>query len=247
MIDSEYVELRSYLEKKTHCLWKHETSIQRKRNEEEKNYYQGGFAISNCFGYNSPQGDHYGIAYTSKFFDTLTLYLRAFHKYPNNFGTGDAIDILNALYETMNAYYNPFSWSRERYQEYLQEENCLYAVPQINGHFIDDFLRIDLFRNINSSKSDASRKEFVGGLFHLFDHFSINGKNLATANDINDVNSLCEIIGLCVGGFTQKAAVGKNQFCSFLPYDEKHRLKIAFYKEIESGAFYINTAHLEKI
>lgn len=247
MMDPEYAELRDYLEKKTNCLWKHETAVQRDRNEEEKNYYQGGFSPYNCFPYDSVNGMHYGIAYTCSFEKTIEHFDRAFKKYPERFGTGDASDILKALYDAMVILGdNLFNWTIDRYQEHIQTEDCLYAVPKVNGYFSDDFLRIDLFRMLKNSENNPDHKEFVGGLFHVLDHFSMGGRNLATGNDINDVASVCDVIYLIIDAFSQKDKVSENEYCATVPYDTRHRLRIAFYKEVESGAFYIKTAHLER-
>lgn len=244
-MDKEYFELRAYLEEKTHCLWKHETKVQREKEQEEKNYYQGGFSPYNCGQYDTPDGVHFGFAFTQSFLDTVKLYEEAFYTHSASFGTGDATDVMTALYNTMcETGNNLFDWDIARYRDYIMTESCLYAVPKTSGKFSDDFLRIDLFR-LFQTKND--KMEFTGGLLHMLDHFSIDGKNLATDKDVNDVHSIWDVIHLCFDAFSKKEMISESKAVSYLPVDEAHHLKISFYREAESGAFYINTAHLERI
>lgn len=243
----EKQELRMHLESKSAALYHHEVSDHFAKGIEAKNYYQSGFSPQDMGLYDSQTGVHFAYAWTPSFgrmVFTDNDYFVAFFKHPEKFGTGDAFDIITALYEEENAAgRNMFDWEISDYVEYWRIESCCYAVPKIEGSFSDDFLRIDLFRMINPKIDNPREKEFVGGLFHVLDHFAFNGRNLGTGTDTYDVQSVEKVIQLCMEAFACKHMLSEEEALSFIILDDTHRLKIAFYREKESGAFYIKTAH----
>lgn len=243
---AEYLKLRTFLEGKTKALWEHEVKDQKEKGEEPKNYYQSGFSISNICSYESPSGPQFYIAWTNSFRNMVYdgAYYKSFLRYPKRFGTGNAEDVLSALYSSINNDgQNFFNWTIERYTEYLRGENCCYVVRKEGDSFSQTFLRIDLFRKIEPNCKTPENKEFIGGLFHVLDHFSIKGKNLGTGKDVFDVGTIMDVVLLCINAFANLTIVNEQKASGMVDLNESHSLKIAFYRESESGALYIKTAY----
>ena len=242
----EYPLLREFLEEKTSKLWRHEVNDQLAKGKDPKNAYQSGFSPYYTATYNSPSGVRFFLVWTATFgrmvFDYD--YYVAFLRYPDLFGTGNADDVLLALFENINKEGgNIFDWDVKKYSDYLQKEECCYIVKKEGDSFSESFLRIDLFRMICPNKDRPELKEFVGGLFHVLDHFAINNKNLGTSTETFNVSFVDEVVLYCIEAFAKSQMVSENEAIGIIDVDDSHQLKISFYKETESGAFYIKTAH----
>lgn len=74
---------------------------------------------------------------------------------------------------------------------------------RVNDEF-GDVLRIDLLRAIKPNKKIPGKNDVVGGLLHVLKHFSLDGKNLATGTDKNDVFDVMHIIYLIAMAFRLK-------------------------------------------
>ena len=245
MTEEEYFKLRMFLEEKTKKLWEHETKDLKEKGKELKNAYQAGFSPYNTASYNSSLGFRLYFAWTAAFSRLVFNhgYEVAFQRHQFLFGTGSANDVMSALFAYDNEEErNLFNWNIERFSEHLREEECCYVVQKEGDSFSDDFLRIDLFRMIRPSRKTTGKTEFVGGLFHVLDHFAINGKNLGTGADTFSVQSVDMVVQLCVEAFTNRRRIS-DDFVGEINLDDSHYLRLVFYKESESGAFYIKTAH----
>lgn len=243
---NEYPLLRQFLEEKTSKLWHHEVNDLLSKGREPKNAYQGGFSPYFTASYDSPSGARFFLAWTAAFgrlvFDYG--YYVAFLRYPDLFGTGNADDVLSALFENLNREGgNIFDWGINRYSEYLREEECCYIVNKEGDSFSEDFLRIDLFRMISPNKNTPELKEFVGGLFHVLDHFAIDDKNLGTSAETFNISHVDQVVLYCIEAFAKRQMVSENEAIGIIDLDDSHNLKLSFYKETESGAFYVKTAH----
>lgn len=67
---------------------------------------------------------------------------------------------------------------------------CSYVAYRFYGEF-GDVLQIDLLRAIKPNKKIPGKNDVVGGLLHVLKHFSLDGKNLATGTDKNEVLMSC--------------------------------------------------------
>lgn len=78
-------------------------------------------------------------------------------------------------------------------------------------------------------KNDPLKSDFVGGLLHVLKHFSVEGKNLATGNDINNVFDIGHIIYLIAMAFRLKKQCEKDhQIIVFLSINPFHSLSYKY-------------------
>lgn len=139
---------------------------------EKKNLFVTQVAINNCYvRYLSPDLQLYQI-FSNGFIQVIENdYIKALMENPECFGTGNAKDIIHALFLQAQKCY--WVWDEERYSEYLSTEIFCLLLCKKNGLLVDDILRIDLFRHIKESPKRPKCYDFVGGIFHALHHFSI--------------------------------------------------------------------------
>ena len=244
----EYAGLTSFLKKKTSALWEHERLEQEKQGKAPKNYYQGIFHKNDCrvhiFNDTTIVYRVYNVRFIPIICELTGHYLRAIEKFPEMFGSGNAKDVIQALYD-VSGYHRTL----EDYIEYLQTESCCYIVQKQKNTFSDEILRIDLFREYMQNKYDENKCDFVGGLFHSLKHFSKDRKNLSIGSDINDVFDIEHIVWLCICAFLQKNpcdTCGKV-WNSYLPLNNGYKLKFVFFHEVHTNTFFIKTIHKQAI
>ena len=126
-------------------------------------------------------------------------------KYPDKFGTGDANDVIDAVY-AVSAFCG--FGDKDRYVEFLTNHPCCYVVYRRDGVFEEDLLRIDILRQIKENKKDAGKFDFIGGLMHTLKHFSIDNKNLSTGTYIHNVFDIHHIVYLIAMAFRLKDGEG---------------------------------------
>ena len=247
--DVAFADFQAFLGSKAAKLFEHEIAIQKKKRQEmeEKPGYWGHYSYANCF-FCDVDGLRINLAANNGFiWMTKKQYLESFIKNPDLFGTGDALDVLKALY--LNSGFKNTGYCFLRYIDVcLAYETCCYAFFQEDDKYNDDFLRIDLFREIKPSIDNPEKLEFIGGLFHALKHFSYQGRNLSIGNEVGhtEVDYLDDIIKLCIKAFVCKQTEGKGKDYVFdLPLDGGKTLKFVFYKENDSKAFYIKSVHLK--
>ncbi len=168
--------------------------------------------------------------------------LEAITKYPERFGTDDALDVIEAI-----RLIEPTFDNTQRHAEFLQNEQFGFVMENKDGVIQDQVLRIDLFRGIKPHPK-TGKPDFEGGIFHAFDHFSYKGTNLATGNDINEIHSPDQIIGMAIKAFympEEKEQTAKG-FIGRISLNENYWLKFSFYLEQVNGVHFINTVHKEK-
>lgn len=117
--------------------------------------------------------------------------------YPRYFGTGDARDVLEALWK------QDFSHTRIEYDRYCNilrhEQFAWVAEYDENGIVGDKILRLDLYRKLDRRKDGGC--DFSGGLLHVFKHFSCNNRPLSYLKSQNDVPNLSYIIRIIIEVF----------------------------------------------
>lgn len=242
--DMEYLELRKFFESKASTLFEHEIKKQREKGEVEKEAFWASGNRNNygCFDYN---GRHICFLASNSFIGMMkNHYMQTFTRFPDSFGTNDAADIVDALYN--NNGFERTGWNRQKYIDIaLTGDICCYLVQRKEGNFDDRVLRIDLFRLFESNKDGKNVYEFTGGLFHVLKHFQYNGKSLSTGNGY-DVRSIDEVVLLCVLAFYQpEIPDGEDNAIMYLPISEEKQLKVVFYHEKESGVYFIDTLYVK--
>jgi hypothetical protein len=238
----EYDALMAFMNEHIINLWNHENTV--RAEEEQLNSTQTGFSICDIVKYNVEEGVCFYLIYNSTFLRIINHDLpNTINLYPIKFGTGNANDVIDGLYQ-MSGF--PPYYSAAEYGEFLSNIPC-YVVYKRNGEFDNDILRIDLFRHLEPAKNAENNKmEFVGGLLHALKHFSMNGINLSTGKDINDVSDVSHIIYLIAMAFRLKSGEGMKYEAEQPLYSKDYVLQYHFYKEEESGVYFLKTCHLKK-
>lgn len=235
----EYDDLMNYLQPIFRKIWEHENE-ERNKVGKTLDAFQFGFSIYDCIHYKTENCDEeFYIIYNTGFLKTIShQIILAQQQCPEKFGTGNADDVIDALYSVSG--YNAFG-DKNAYLDYLIDYNCCYVVYKNNGLF-GDVLKIDLLRRILPNKKVPSKSDFVGGLLHVLKHFSVEGKNLATGNDINNVFDVGHIIYLIAMAFRLKKQCDKDNLIyeAFQNLDNG-KMHVSFYKEKVANVYYLKT------
>lgn len=226
----EYRSTKKYIEGKALALMNHES----------KDLAKVGFPINDYVKYEIEGRKFFVIR--ARVFKAITdsVYLEAFLKYPEKFGTGNALDVLEAVYNIEPI--SDLSW----FTDFLQREQFAYVIEGSGLEIIDKILRIDLFRKLDTN--EVGQKEFTGGLFHALKHFSIAGRNLSVGKDIHDVAHPIEVLILAIRAFfiSDGRFETPTKLISSIELDEKYVLKFVFYLEEKTGVYFIKTIHKRK-
>lgn len=226
----EFQKIREIMKEKALALMKHEG----------KDSATVGVLSENITEYNIAGRVFYAVK--SNVFKHLTerFYMEAHKKFPNQFGTGNADDVIDALYKAQPVFDIP------RYIEFLKTEQFAYLFELTNGKVSDKVLRLDLFRKLDTSAN--GHPEFTGGLMHALKHFSVNGINLSTGRDVHNITSPEDVVDLVVKTFF--LAEGKfetsKKLASTTAHDEKYNLRFIFYLEENTNVFFVQTIFKEK-
>ena len=235
----EYDNLMKYLQPIFRKIWEHENE-QRNKVGKALDVFQFGFPICNCIHYKTENYDEdFYVIYNTGFLKTISQQIiLAQQQYPEKFGIGNADDVIDALYSVSG--YIAFG-DKNAYLDYLIDYNCCYVVYKNNGLF-SDVLKIDLLRRILPNKKVPSKSDFVGGLLHVLKHFSVEGKNLATGNDVNNVFDIRHIIYLIAMAFSLKKQCNKDyRIYEAFQKLNKGMMRASFYKEEVANVYYLKT------
>jgi hypothetical protein len=227
MTEEEFLQTRKYIETKAIALMDHEKKASVIAGVPFANYKM--FEISDRKFY---------VVQNNTFKVIVDEYLQKAQVFsPENFGTGNAYDVIKALY--LIKPFGSFDW----FLRFLSEEKFGYVFESADGQVIDRFLRLDLFRLI---KDDASgNPEFVGGMLHALKHFSREKINYSTGNYKHELAHPYELITEIIQAFfsTDGSWESNNKYVVLQPYDENYNLKFVFYREENTGVFFLNTAY----
>lgn len=233
--NEEYDALMSFLQPKFKALWAHENEERKKRGQEELNMFQFGFSILDICHYNVDDEHSFYVIFNSSFLNLIyKVILKALESMPEKFGTGNATDVLEALYHE-SAYYG----SIDQYSEFLADNACCYIVYKSKEGFDDNILRIDTFRQLKPCAKDEGIIEFVGGLLHVLKHFSIDQRNLSTGTYIYDVFDIHHIVYLV--GMAFRLREGEGSKYKAIQYLGDDKMLASFYKEENTGFFFVNS------
>lgn len=158
----EYNELKPIVKKEMTGLARHENKVS----------YTAQIAINSCFVRNLSDNTQLFQLFSLGFIPVIEHdYLNALKENASYFGTGNAKDVIHALY--LQAQKSRWPWDEERYTEYLSNEIFCLLLCKKDGAFLEDILRIDLFRYIKESQRRLGCYDFVGGIFHALHYFSV--------------------------------------------------------------------------
>ncbi|SFW88106.1 hypothetical protein [Chitinophaga sancti] len=225
----EFRKTREFIEGKSLALMKHET----------KDAAKTGFPINNYSKYLINGRTFYCIK--SNVFKAIIedYYFQAHKKFPEKFETGNALDVIDAIYLMEPTF------DLERFIDFLKNEQFAYIIESKDGEIANKILRIDLFRQLDTNKE--GKMEFTGGIFHTFKHFSIDNLNLSTGKDIHNIQYPEQIIHLAAEAFFIAEGTHENpkKLVSKIDLDDKYRLKFVFYLEENTQVYFIKTIHKE--
>jgi len=227
----EFLKTREYIEKKALQLM----------DQDNKSVITAGVPIDNYTKYIIGDRIFYGIK-ANVFKVIIERHLIAAQKkFPKKFGTGNAKDVLKALYEIEPVF------EFERYIEFLRNEQFVYLIEVKDSEIIDRILRLDLFRQIDLKTGGTY--DFTGGLFHAFKHFSVNDVNLSTGNDNHNIWHPEHLIQYIAQAFFIENGKYESptKYVTQIKLDPKYSLKFVFYLEKNTNVFFINTIHKTRI
>jgi hypothetical protein len=168
-------------------------------------------------------------------------YLTAHKRFPERFGTGNAVDVIEALrqLEPLSSFIRDFT----RYAKFLMDEQFALVFEVIDNAVSSKVLRIDLFRKFTHN---GGIYEFTGGIMHAFKHFSIEGRNLSTGKDTNEIGHPERVLLLAIKGFffNQIVPGRPDTWVATIEIDARHRLKFFFYLEKVTNTYFIDTVYL---
>ena len=89
--------------------------------------------------------------------------------------------------------------------------------------------------------------EFVGGFFHILDHFSINGQYLATEKDKNDVSEIDDILIYIAKAFLKCEGIKEKKTKVIIQMENGQPLNCVFFWDETKEVYYLTTIHRQKV
>jgi hypothetical protein len=167
-----------------------------------------------------------------------SVLVEAVERFPEKFGTGDAEDVIDAVYGIEA--FGP----RKDFTDYLRTENFGYVLEIAEGVVNERVLRIDLFRMIKPRK--VGQRDFVGGAFHVLKHYSYDGIPLSTHRAVHDIHPrfvihiVTKAFFIDIGHGTK---IAQDAYEVAAPLDDEYEQLVSFYYEGTTGVYFVNTAY----
>lgn len=229
----EYSATKKFIEKVSMNLFEHEKG--------QRESAKVGFPYINYCDYYI-EGRRFFCVKTNVFKALIDSHIvKAQKKYPQLFGTGNAKNVIKAIYNVEKTL--QLNW----FSDFLRKEQFAYIFEYKNQNDFDKVLRIDLFRRLD--KNCLNKYDFTGGIMHAFKHFSIDGINLSTGKDINNLQNPEELLIKATKAFfiNKLEAKGEKKFDTYDKIDEKYSLKFSFFFEPKTNNIYhLNTVFKTK-
>ncbi len=241
----EYLEIKDFLRHRVIEINRLDNSDRKIQRENETKYslpnqesYGWMPAIPLCFSVKlTDKQQMYVIPYAA-FYNLLDFYLRkAILNYPHLFGTGNAKDVITALYKVSD--YEPIG-DIDAYQQFLIDKAyCYFLIRDNNGELNPKIFRLDLFRHILSNDKNGS--DFDGGLMHAYRHFSWHGLKLSSGNGETALINVWELPLLLAKAILLNNDLTNNP----LQFNDGERTwNIVYHIDPETGVYYLTTAHV---
>lgn len=250
----EYLKLKSPIEERLSKLAK----------LENKTDWAGMPAIGLCKVYDCENEVKIYVLPTFYFSEMINnLYKQALN-HKENFGTGDAQDVVNALYEN-----DPYSdckanlesqglylggYEKEDMVDRLNHDKFCLLIKESKERIENNILKIDLFRLYKSNKK--GRYEFIGGLFHTFKHFSIADQPLSINKEIVNIFDISHFIPLIIKGFwfmQRHPDLDHKDGTTYSIINPKESnefdkpLMLSFFTDDETNLSYLNTMFVKEV
>ena len=243
MITKErYEKIEPILKMITQKVWQYENDERNKKGDTILEMYQEGFSIDECFNLKINNILFYFVCNYSFLKIVEKNLLSSRKNFPELFGTGDAQTIIEALYKE-SGHQN----SIDEYREYLRNYACCYILYETGDTLSPNVLRIDLFRILKENKNNPLKMEFVGGFFHILDHFSINGQYLATEKDKNEVSEIDDILIYIAKAFLNREGIKEKETKVTIQMENGKPLNCVFFWDEAKEVYYLTTIHRQKV
>ena len=240
--ESKKVEVRKLIELISCKLYYHEKINDKQNSRTHYRIPSLDNIISKQIGQNK-----YHYYFTNIFYGLIAenVLIDAAEKYTKLFGTGNSEDIIKALNLIRPGFCSDDSIYREEQFCYVIEEDLFGELNESN------VLKIQLFRFQDLQTNTTSCKEFTGGLFHAFKHFSFNGINLSISKNteynldyypsyfISDINNAF---------FNSKLILTKDKNGKEGLLGKFNNIDFLFFydKNIDLGVYFLTTAYHNK-
>ena len=236
----EKLDLEKFLEPHLKAIWEHKNS---ERSEDDKiDAFQFGFNLLDIFHYRVDDDIEFYMAFSSSLYkfvqDTL---VRIADERPDLFGTGNARDVIKALYEATRQVYNG---DERDYEKYLRDWMNCYVVYKVNGVWSEDILRLELFSIIQENKEEPGKYDFTGGLMHVLKHFSVEGRCVSVGAERFDLFDIHHLVYLIAMAFRLRQGEGKKY--KAVQELTEGNMTAAFYREPNIGMFFLNSYYLDR-
>ena len=160
---------------------------------------------------------------------------------PELFGTGNARDVIKALYEATKEVY---IGDEKDYEKYLRDRMCCYVVYKKDGLWVDEVLRLELFSIIQVNQTKPGRFDFTGGLMHVLKHFSIDGRCVSVRAEKIDLFDIHHLVYLIAMAFRLRQGEGIH-YKAVQELNEGN-MTAAFYREPNTGMYFLNSYYLDR-
>lgn len=170
-------------------------------------------------------------------FDVLP---KAIFTLKDNFGKHDANLVIRALYDTKPMF------TFEEFKNNLQTDKFAYIFEMVDEQPLDKVIRVELFRQIKPNKDRPQHTEFIGGIFHAFQHFSFANTPLSTHQTSTELVHPVDILEWIIKSFFISTPVPKNHqrykqpgFETLTKFNDKHNLEGMYYHESVSNTYFL--------
>lgn len=173
----EYRQASTFLKEKCFILWGIENA-----HGIPRGHAQTGFPLVLSRVQKISNEDEIIVFVNNSFRRHINEYEKAFRADKTIFHKGNANQILSSMYN--NSIEKESNIAFERYVENVRTETCSYIIHKKENDFDDIILRTDTFRMI---KENEKGSDFIGGLFHALNHFTIDEIDDGQRNYVFDV------------------------------------------------------------
>lgn len=173
----EYRQASAFLKDKCFKLWDIENA-----HGIPRDHAQTGFPLVLSSVQKISNEDEIIVFVNNSFRRHIEEYEKAFRVDKTIFHKGNAKQIMSSMYN--NSIEKESNISIERYVENVRTETCSYIIHKKDNVFDDLILRTDTFRMIKTNRNES---DFIGGLFHALNHFTIDEIDNGQRNYVFDV------------------------------------------------------------
>jgi hypothetical protein len=238
MANNELQDVRDFIMDRMKALLEHES----KQKKNSRDYGYIGFDSSKFFSFTQNDKTYYLVS--GRVFNEIlnNVLCEATEKCPHLFGTGNAKDVIKAIYQT-----EPFG-KEEDFESFLKVETFGLLIEVSDGKVNPKILQLNLFRDIEPNLKGGY--DFTGGIFHMNKHFSYKGIPLSVDRMQTELVHPSVIIPLIAKSFFEgnfKSTARNDTYEVTLPIDNIYEVVFHFYHETNSDVYFLNSARKQSI